>query len=152
MAHWAQIAEFQPELASRVRRCFAVRRHATLATLRHDGSPRISGVEVDFSRADDVYLGMMPGSYKALDLERDPRFALHCPTVDPPTDEPTAWLGDAKMAGLAVEESARTDIGGSHRFRLDIMEVVVTSIAPSADRLVIQSWHPGRGLEVKERR
>lgn len=65
-------------------RTFAVRKHATLATLRRDGSPRISGTEVVFDdEAGEIYLGMMPGSVKALDLRRDPRLALHSPTVDP---------------------------------------------------------------------
>ncbi len=31
-----------------------------------------------------VYLGMMAGSLKALDLRRDPRLALHCSTEDTP--------------------------------------------------------------------
>jgi hypothetical protein len=41
----------------------------TLATLRRDGSPRISGTEVEFTDG-QVWLGMMPGSLKALDLRR----------------------------------------------------------------------------------
>jgi hypothetical protein len=65
MASWRDFVAAAPELAHRVRQCFAIRKHATLATLRRDGSPRISGNEVDF--ADDrLYLGMMPGSRKAI--------------------------------------------------------------------------------------
>jgi hypothetical protein len=41
---------------------------------------------VDFAD-DGVNLGMMPGSLKALDLRRDPRLALHCPTEDTPPDD-----------------------------------------------------------------
>ena len=35
---------------------------------------------------------------KALDLRRDPRFALHSGSDDPP-----GWAGDAKLAGVAEE-------------------------------------------------
>ena len=142
----------EPEFAEHVRRTFAIRRHATLATLRRDGSPRISGTEVEFDEGGEIHLGMMPGSRKALDLRRDPRLALHCPTDDPPPDLPGAWLGDGKIAGLAVEVSDRRGNDQPHRFRVDITEVVLTTVGTPADHLVIQSWHPGRGLERRERR
>jgi len=139
------------ELADRVRRCFAIRRHATLATLRRDGAPRISGTEVIFDDDDDeIYLGMMPGSLKALDLRRDPRLAVHCPTEDAPEADPTSWLGDAKLAGLGVEVTDPAPADGSHRFRVDVTEVVLTTV--DGDHLVIRSWHPGRGVEMRERR
>jgi len=139
------------ELANRVRRCFAIRKHATLATLRRDGAPRISGTEVAFDDDDgEVYLGMMPGSLKALDLRRDPRLAIHCPTEDTPEADPTSWLGDAKLAGLGVEVTDPAPADGSHRFRVDITEVVLTTVG--GNHLVIRSWHPGRGVEMRERR
>jgi hypothetical protein len=149
---WAVVAEAEPHFAAHVRRCFAVRKHATVATLRRDGSPRISGSEVEFADDGDVYLGMMPGSRKALDLRRDPRLALHSPTEDPPEDDPAAWLGDAKIAGRAVELSDPERSDQPHRFRIDIDEVVFTMVAADGDHLVIQSWHPDRGLEVRSRR
>ena len=134
-----------PEFAAHVRRCFAIRKHATLATLRRDGSPRISGTEVEFADDGEIYLGMMSESVKALDLRRDPRLALHCPTEDAPDDDPASWIGDAKLAGLGVE----TEAEGAHRFRIDVTEVVVTTV--SGNLLVIRSWHPDRGLETRER-
>jgi hypothetical protein len=74
MTSWTDFAVTEPELARCVRECFAIRKHATLATLRRDGSPRVSGIEVDFA-SDGLYLGMMAGSRKAADLRRDPRLA-----------------------------------------------------------------------------
>lgn len=148
MTSWTDFAAAQPELADRVRRCFAIRKHATLATLRRDGAPRISGTEVEFT--DGLFLGMMPGSRKALDLRRDPRLALHCPTEDTPQDDPGSWLGDAKIAGRAIEVSDQASDDAAHRFEIDILEVVHTSV--DTDHLVIESWHPTRGLQRHTRR
>jgi hypothetical protein len=149
MARWQDVVAADPELADHVRRCFAVRKHATLATLRGDGSPRISGTEVDFAEDGEIYLGMMSASRKALDLRRDPRLALHCPTEDAPEDDPSAWLGDAKLAGRAVELSDPGRLDEDHRFKIDVTEVVVTAV--EGDHLVIRSWHPERGVERRER-
>jgi hypothetical protein len=150
VARWQEVVTADPELAAHVRRCFAIRKHATLATLRRDGAPRISGTEVDFADDGEVYLGMMARSVKALDLLRDPRLALHCPTEDAPDTDPGSWLGDAKIAGLGVDVSDPSGADGSHRFRVDVTEVVVTTV--DGDHLVIRSWHPGRGVEQRERR
>ena len=151
MTSWTDFAGAQPDLAHRVRQCFAIRKHATLATLRRDGSPRISGIEVDFSD-DGLHLGMMPGSLKALDLRRDPRLALHCPTEDTPENDPSSWLGDAKIAGRATEVSASAGIDEALRFSVDVLEVVHITVGTPADHLVIESWHPDRGLDHRKRR
>ncbi|MDX6253865.1 MAG: hypothetical protein QOJ11_199 [Frankiales bacterium] len=149
MTTWTEFAAAEPDLAERVRNCFAVRKHATLATIRRDGSPRISGTEVEFSD-EGIFLGSMPGAVKAVDLQRDPRFALHCPTVDAVTGEESAWIGDAKLSGVATEVAPGP--GGSHRFALDLLEVVHTRVGTPADHLVIDSWHPDRGRRRIERR
>ena len=152
MPSWGEEVAAEPEFAAHVRRTFAVRKHATLATLRADGAPRISGSEVEFDEDGGLYLGMMPGSRKALDLRRNPRLALHCPTDDPPDDDPAGWLGEGKIAGRAVETSDRGRLDQAHRFLVDVEEVVLTTVSESGDALVIQSWHPGRGLQRRERR
>jgi len=152
MTSWRDLAAAEPHFAAQVRRTFAVRKHATLATLRRDGSPRISGTEVEFDDdAGEVFLGSMPGALKALDLRRDARLALHCPTEDPPQGDPRSWLGDGKMAGTAVEVSPPDD-DAPHRFRIDLTEVVLTRVGEPADHLIVESWHPGRGLERLTRR
>jgi hypothetical protein len=145
VALWQDVVAADADFAAHVRRCFAIRKHATLATLRRDGSPRISGTEVEFDDDGEICLGMMPDSMKARDLLRDPRLALHCPTEDAPEGKPDDWIGDAKIAGAGVEVPAE----GHHRFRIDVTEVVVTKVA--GDRLVIKSWHPDRGVETRDR-
>ena len=150
MAWWSDLVDEEPEFAARVRARFAVRKHGTMATLRRDGSPRISGTEFDFSDDGQLRLGSMAGAVKALDLRRDPRVALHCPTEDSPEDDPASWGGDAKVAGVAHEEPPGDD--GSHRFRIELTEEVLTRVGDPADHLVIESWHPGRGLQRRQRR
>jgi len=145
MASWEEFVAAEPEFAERVRSRFMVRKHATLATLRSDGSPRISGTEVDFGDG-NLWLGSMPRALKALDLKRDSRMALHCPTEDTPEDDPSSWAGDAKIAGRAHEVSESP----AHRFRIELTEVVLTRVA--GDGLLIETWHPGRGLERRTRR
>jgi len=151
MTSWADVAAAEPQLAEQVRRTFAARRHATLCTLRRDGAPRISGTEVEFTDDGELVLGMMPASRKALDLRRDPRVAVHCPTVDPPEDDPSAWLGDGKVSGRAVELSDPTRTDEPHRFRVDVAEVVLTRVGTPADHLVLQWWRPGEGLRTQRR-
>lgn len=149
-APWSVVVHEAPELAAAVRACFAVRKHCTLATLRADGSPRISGTEVQLS--DEAFeVGSMAGAVKALDLQRDPRCAVHSPTVDPVDGAEDDWPGEAKVAGLA--EQVRLEPGdpnvGSHRFRLALGEVVLNRV--SGDALLITSWHPGRGVQERRR-
>ena len=151
MVSWQQVLDDAPEFAATVQSRFEIRKHATMATLRKDGSPRISGTEVAFE-AGQLRLGSMPGALKARDLRRDPRIALHSPTDDPPEATPSDWIGEAKIAGLAVELSDPDNDDEAHSFQVDVSEVVFTRVAPSGEHLVIQMWHPGRGLEEVQRR
>jgi Pyridoxamine 5'-phosphate oxidase len=153
MASWSEVEAAAPELAARARAAFDAHRHKVLATLRRDGSPRLSGIEAGFVDG-ELLLGMMPGSRKALDLRRDPRLALHSASVDPP-DDPTAWPGDAKLAGRAVEVDDPARLAqlaggeqseGAHLFRVDVTELVHTRVGDPADHLVIDVWREGEGL------
>ncbi|WP_169982625.1 MULTISPECIES: pyridoxamine 5'-phosphate oxidase family protein [unclassified Microbispora] len=159
MTSWREIEKEIPELAARVLASMGKGRHKTMATLRRDGSPRISGTEVDF-RDGEVWLGSMPGAMKALDLRRDPRVAIHSPSDDPDEANPGAWSGDAKLAGRAVEitdPAVREAFGvppgeDSHLFRVDVTEVVFTRTDAAGEHLVIEMWHEGSGHRVVKRR
>src|SRR5207248_11486078 len=61
MASWAEFETAQPDFARRVRKLMSSRKHLTMATLRSDGSPRISGTEVQFSD-EELQIGSMPRS------------------------------------------------------------------------------------------
>ena len=153
MASWSEVEAAAPELAARVRATMGAHKHKVLATLRRDGSPRVSGIEAELTDG-ELWLGMMAGSRKAMDLRRDPRLALHSASEDPPADDPSAWAGDAKMAGRAVEVDdpallerlGAGEGGGAHLFRVDLTEVVHTRVGEPADHLVIEVWREGTGL------
>jgi hypothetical protein len=155
MASWKAVEAEAPELAALARRYLDAHVHKTVATLRRDGSPRISGTEVVF-RDGELFIGSMWQARKALDLQADPRFALHSGSEDPP-----AWAGDAKIAGRLEEvtDPARVEdvngegngAGKAHLFRADITELVVVRLGEPADHLVIESWHEGRGVRRARR-
>ena len=159
MTSWNDVTTAAPDLAGRAQALFDAHRHKTMATLRRDGSPRISGIEVTF-RDGEMYLGMMPGSLKARDLLRDPRVALHSASEDPNDDDPGAWAGDAKVAGRAVEItdeavlktfSEDTPPGPFHLFAVDVAEVSTTKVGDPADHLVIDIWTAADGLRQVKR-
>lgn len=151
MASWGEIEAEAPEFARRVREYLDAHVHKTMATLRRDGSPRISGTECIFAEG-ELWLGSMPDARKAKDLLRDPRFALHSGSADPPD-----WKGDAKLSGTATETTDAATLervvgdnkppGPMHLFRCDITEIAMVRLGDPADHLVIESWHPGRGVE-----
>ena len=67
MAKWRDVASEAPDLAAAVQARFDAHVHKVIATLRRDGSPRVSGTEAVFWE-EEMWLGMMPDSVKALDL------------------------------------------------------------------------------------
>ncbi len=147
MASWAEFKAVEPEFASRVETLLRRQKHLTMATLRRDGSPRISGIEIELADG-ELAIGSMPGAMKAKDLRRDPRIAIHGPTEDPPASHPEAWSGEAKLAGRAVEVESE---GTGDRFEIDVQQAVLTSLNEAGNRLVIESWDEGRGYERVER-
>jgi hypothetical protein len=133
-----------------VQALFDAHRHKTIATLRADGAPRISGIEVVFESGELVF-GSMPNARKGADLRRDPRFALHSATVDPIEGAESGWPGEAKIAGRALPAGATTEGPEGDRFHADITEVVHTHLNPEATLLVIEWWTPATGLHRAER-
>ncbi|MBQ1094742.1 pyridoxamine 5'-phosphate oxidase family protein [Streptomyces sp. b94] len=154
-AGWADFATAEPALAATVEARFGAYTHHTLATLRKDGSPRTTGLEVRFLGG-ELWLGMMPGSVKALDLRRDPRFALQAN----PGDGTGMGGGDVRIGGRAVEvEDPEVRAGyveeveppePFHLFRTELTEVVRTCVEDDA-YLVVQVWQPGKPLRTVRR-
>ncbi len=146
MASWAQFVEASPEFAQRVEALFSAYKHHTMATVRKDGAPRISGTEVEIDSG-ELCLGMMPATRRAADLRRDPRIAIHSHSVDPPEDDPGAWSGEAILFGRAEELISQER--ASDRFCVDVEQVVLTWLDSRV--LAIETWTPAHGLVRSER-
>jgi hypothetical protein len=150
MTAWGEFEQLEPEFAHRVRALFDAHRHKTIATLRVDGSPRISGIEAAFEDGELVF-GSMAHARKGADLRRDPRFALHSATVDPVDGSESEWPGEAKISGRAIAAGPITPGADGDRFRADIAEVVHTHLNPQATALVVEWWTLAGGLRSIER-
>jgi hypothetical protein len=155
MSSWTEFEREAPDLAARVAERLRAHTHLTLATLRRDGAPRISGTEARLEHG-ELWIGSMWRSRKAQDLRRDPRFALHSGSDDPP-----AFTGDAKVAGVAEEvtdpalvaelNGEAAAAGPSHLFRLDLTEASLVSVDEEAKLLVVEVWKPGAEVRRIER-
>ncbi|GHH07808.1 pyridoxamine 5'-phosphate oxidase [Streptomyces rubradiris] len=153
--NWTAFRTAAPDLAAITEERFGAYRHHVLATLRRDGSPRTSGLEVRFLGG-ELWLGMMPRSLKALDLLRDPRFTLQAN----PGDGTDLGGGDIRISGRAYEVGEGTAKAAYvkeveppqpfHLFRTELTEVVRTYVED--DRyLVVQVWRPGEPLRTFKR-
>jgi Pyridoxamine 5'-phosphate oxidase len=150
MTAWRDVEREQPAFAQRVRALFDAHRHKTIATLRADGSPRISGIEAVFEDG-ELFFGSMPYARKGADLHRDPRFALHSATVDPVEGAEAQWPGEAKISGRALAAGPVTGGPDGDRFRAEIAEVVHTRLDQQATLLIVEWWTPAHGLRRTER-
>lgn len=157
MSRWVDFAASEPDLSERVRQCFDAHGHKFIATLRQDGWPRISGIELSVTD-EEVWLAGMPRSRKFDDLRRNGRVAIHSGS-----DEPSSWRADAKLSGHAIavtDESVKRRFLGDESppggdfelFRVDLTEATVIRLGEPADHLVIDFWHHERGRKRMERR
>ncbi|MGH2949022.1 MAG: pyridoxamine 5'-phosphate oxidase family protein [Solirubrobacteraceae bacterium] len=152
MPSWTDFEAAAPELAERVRERLDAHTHKTLATVRRDGSPRVSGTETVIKDG-ELWIGSMWQARKARDLQHDPRFALHSGSDDPPD-----WTGDAKLAGVVEEITAPERVraingsaagaGPSHLFRLDLREVSTVGLDDARKAIVIRVWTPEHGVRT----
>lgn len=153
--NWAAFSAAEPDLAKTVEERFGAFSHHVLATLRKDGSPRTSGLEVRFLNG-ELWLGMMPDSLKALDLLRDPRFALQAN----PGEGQTMGGGDVRISGRASEVTdpeTKAAYGEEveppepfHLFRTELTEVVRTYVEDEK-YLVVEVWKPGEPVRTLKR-
>ena len=150
MTAWQDVERAEPGFARLVRGLFDAHRHKTIATLRADGSPRISGIEAAFEHG-ELGFGSMPNARKGADLRRDPRFALHSATVDPVEGSEAQWPGEAKISGRAIYAGPTTGGPEGDLFYADIAEVVHIHLDEEATMLVVEWWTPTRGLRRIER-
>ncbi|MGH4034230.1 pyridoxamine 5'-phosphate oxidase family protein [Actinomycetota bacterium Odt1-20B] len=155
--NWEAFATAEPAFAHTIEERFTKYTHHVLATLRKDGTPRTTGLEVRFLHG-ELWLGMMPRSVKALDLLRDPRFALQAN----PGAGAEMTDGDARITGRAIEvrddatralyvdEVKPPSADAFHLFRTELTEVVRTSLEDNT-YLLLETWCPGEPLRTRRR-
>jgi hypothetical protein len=97
MSTWAEFEQAAPELAAAGRE--RIERHGfmLLGTIRRDGTPRISPVEVRIVEG-RLAMCIVRGSAKERDVRRDPRVVLHSPMLN--ADDPNE---EFKLRGRLVE-------------------------------------------------
>lgn len=150
MTSWRDVEQAEPDFARRVQELFDAHKHKTIATVRADGSPRISGIEAVFADG-ELTFGSMSNARKGADLRRDPRFALHGAPVDPVQGAEAQWPGEVKVAGRATYAGPTAGPEGDS-FRADITEVVHTHLNEAATMLVVEWWTPEQGLRRVDRK
>ncbi len=137
MPSWSDFATAAPDLAATVRARLDAHPYKLIATLRKDGAPRVSGIEVEFLDDGELRAGSMPASVKVYDLDRDGRFCLHN------TPAPQAqWDGDAKLTGVAHPTTGPRD--EARYYRLELREVATVGVGSTG--LAITVWTPERGV------
>ncbi len=151
MASWQQFESEAPELAAAVQARLDAQTHKLMATLKRDGSPRISGIEIAI-RNGEFWIAGIPGSLKFKDLRRDGRVAVHSGSVDA-GDDGSAWPGDGKVSGVAepvddpqglaaYAKGAPPGPPGPAVFRLDLTDA--STVRVDGNQLVVEHWSPGQ--------
>jgi Pyridoxamine 5'-phosphate oxidase len=166
MSSWEAVEAAEPELAARARACLTATTNAVLATLKRDGSPRLSGID-PLLFGGELYLGSMADARKGGDLRRDPRLALHSiPWESRRTaDGEPSPAADVKLAGRAVLVTDPAEVSrvmGHHEeatgheapdasdlFRIDVQELVLISVED--DELVVDHWSADSGRTITRR-
>jgi Pyridoxamine 5'-phosphate oxidase len=159
MARWADLEAVAPELTTSGQELIDRFRFVYIATLRRDGTPRISAVEARIVEG-ELTMSMIPGTLKARDLLRDPRLAANAPLQTP--DDPNQEL---KLRGRALaihddrlKESVAAAIDSTsgwrppldwHFFSLDIDEAAFITWNAGVMRMI--HWSAERGVEQVER-
>ncbi len=165
MTTWSEFADAAPETAGIFLRRLEATGMGLLATVRLDGSPRISPLEPGVHDG-NLWLGMMGGSTKSRDLQRDPRCCLHSATEDKELKQ-----GDAKLWGRAVQvtdpaelsafarrvqEQSGFDVeaqpSGFELFWLDVTSASAVQLGADGEHLRITAWEAGGKERVIERR
>ena len=84
MATWREVEREAPALAGLARGLFEAHQHKTLATLRRDGSPRISGIQIEFSGEDLFYGIQLSELCITLDTATEPSVLTNSDVPQPP--------------------------------------------------------------------
>jgi hypothetical protein len=152
---WSQMEDSQPRLAGLGRQRLLEPGVVLVATIRDDGTPRISPVE-PWILDGELWLSMLWQSRKAADLIRDPRILVH--SVVASRD---GGVGEFKIRGTAraepdqaVQRRYASDVaehlgwrpepGRFHLFAVDIEQVTFIRYDDASGDQFVVLWPPGR--------
>ena len=154
---WRDLETAAPEIADLGRKRLEQARVALLATLRKDGSPRISPVEPYLTQG-HLLFGAMSWSLKTRDLLRDPRCVLHSAISGPDSGE-----GELKLYGRATEADDQTRDScqegwwlsrprdAATVFAVNIEQATFISWDTEHGQMTVRRWSPQRGLTETRR-
>jgi hypothetical protein len=154
---WRELELAAPEIAEPGKARLDETRVALLATLRRDGSPRISPIEPFFGEGQLVF-GAMAWTLKARDLERDARCTLHSAITGPNEGEP-----ELKLYGRAIEADddlrAACPSGwwtdepheAARVFSLSIEEAAFVTWDYEGGEMTVRRWSRETGLKTSRR-
>ena len=155
MPTWTEFEAAAPARAS-VRARLDAHTHKTLATLRGDGSPRISGTESQIATA-SCGSARCGRRARRTTCSADPRFALHSGSTSrrsgratPSSPASSEEITDPARVAEINGDSAPS--GPSHLFRLDLHEVSTVGLDDARKALVIEVWTPERGVRTIRRK
>lgn len=146
-ATWSEFSLQAPEFSADMHNRFLQFDHHIMATLSHDGSPRVSGTEVHWFDG-RLIIGAQTGSRKVADLSRDPRIAIHTNPGDG-----TMSVGDYKvngrvrvLSGLELERVNAQLMAPFGAVLFEVLISVVTCTQATQEELSIHVWQPNRGV------
>lgn len=152
---WSEVEARQPRLAEVGRQRLMDPGFVLVATVRRDGTPRLSPVE-PWIMDGVLWLSMMRGSTKAADLARDPRILVHNAIANKDGQE-----GEFKIRGTAQEEESldiqrryaaevskslgwNPEPGQFHLFRVAIGHITYLHYDPPTGDQYGAMWPPAR--------
>jgi hypothetical protein len=154
---WHELEAAAPEIGGPGRARFAQTRIGLLATLRRDGSPRISPIEPYFTQG-QLLFGAMAWTLKARDLERDPRCTLHSAITGPDAGEVELKLyGRANDADDELRAACRDGWwtgkprDSARVFSLSIEEAVLVTWELARGEMILRRWSREDGLRTTRR-
>jgi hypothetical protein len=151
---WQDFAVQQPALANVGAHKLTDFQVVLVATIRQDGTPRLSPVEPLIWEG-DLWLSMGLRSRKAMDLRRDPRILVHSIVTSR-----NGEAGEFKLRGTAAEESRaaaqaryaqaaaeglgwRPEPGKFHLFRVELNDVTFIRWDDATNDQYVTRWPDG---------
>ena len=151
---WCELELRQPRLAAVARVRLIDPGVVLVATIRRDGTPRLSPVE-PYLMEGDLWLSMLWGSHKAADLLRDPRVLVHGIVTGRDGGD-----GELKVRGRARDEQHpevqrryaaavhehlgwQPEPGRFHLFGIDVEHVSYLRYDDATGDQFVTTWPPG---------